>query len=94
MTEREFMAAVVQLARASGWLVYHTFDSRRSQPGFPDLVLVRERVMFRELKVRDGKLSLEQRTWLARLRSAGADAAVWRERDWATVENDLKRTSR
>ena len=48
---------VVDLARTLGWRVYHTYDSRRSQPGFPDLVLVRERILFLELKSETGKLS-------------------------------------
>ncbi len=39
--EKPFQAQVVELARLSGWLTYHTHDSRRSQSGFPDLVLVR-----------------------------------------------------
>ena len=36
-TEKGFQAAVVELARLRGWLVYHTYDSRRSAKGFPDL---------------------------------------------------------
>lgn len=40
--ERDFQAAVMELARLLGWRVYHTWDSRKSEPGFPDLVLVRD----------------------------------------------------
>src|SRR5688572_19177552 len=40
-TERAFQAQVVKYARLMGWTAYHTHDSRRSQAGFPDLVLVR-----------------------------------------------------
>ena len=43
MTEAQFQEAVVQLARLTGWLVYHTFDSRRSQAGYPDLTLLKGR---------------------------------------------------
>ena len=42
MTEKQFMAQVVELAKLKGWLVYHTYDSRRSEPGFPDLCMVRK----------------------------------------------------
>ena len=38
---REFMPAVVELAKRFGWLLYHTHNSRRSASGFPDLVMVR-----------------------------------------------------
>jgi hypothetical protein len=39
--EADFQATIVETARTLGWLIYHTHDSRRSSPGFPDLVLVR-----------------------------------------------------
>ena len=39
VTEKAFQTAVVELAELCGWKVYHTYDSRRSAPGFPDLVL-------------------------------------------------------
>src|SRR5262249_48363282 len=79
--EREFMQAVLQLARRQGWLCYHTHDSRRSEAGFPDLCLVRAgRLLLVELKTEDGELSAPQRTW-AELLSAIAppvEYAVWR----------------
>ena len=81
--ERDFQAAVCELAKTLGCLVYHTHDSRRSEPGFPDLVIVgKRRVMFRELKTQSGRLSPAQEAWLYRLQTAGADADVWRPDDW------------
>lgn len=81
--ERDLQAAVCKLARHLGCLVYHTHDSRRSEPGFPDLVIVgRKGLMFRELKTRAGVLSEPQRVWLGKLSAAEADAAVWRPADW------------
>jgi hypothetical protein len=42
LRESVFQDQIVGLARFYGWdRVYHTHDSRRSHPGFPDLVLVR-----------------------------------------------------
>ena len=52
MTEKEFQRLVVDYATLHGWMHYHTHDSRRSTPGFPDLVLVRERIIFAEQRIR------------------------------------------
>ena len=81
--ERAFQEAVLQLARLHGWLAYHTHDSRRSQAGFPDLVLVRgQRVVFAELKSAKGRVRPAQRVWLDRLEAAGAETYLWRPSDW------------
>lgn len=69
MREKDLMQAIVDAARALGWLVYHTYDSRRSEPGFPDLVLVRPAgkgdpcLLFVECKVQGRKLTDAQRRW-------------------------------
>ena len=84
--EKEFMARVVALAKANGWLCYHTHYSRKSEKGFPDLVLVRDRVIFAELKSAEGRLSEEQGEWVAALGRAGARVAVWRPCHWPQVE--------
>lgn len=85
MTEAALQACVIALAQRNGWLVYHTHDSRRSQPGYPDLHLIHPatgRSLFRELKTQKGRLSPAQREWLDGLTATGADAAVWRPADW------------
>jgi hypothetical protein len=84
MTEAQLLATVRQLARLCGWRCYHTHDSRRSEPGFPDLVLVHaghSRLVFAELKTESGRLSAKQRAWLADLTAVGAEAHVWRPAD-------------
>lgn len=78
MSEKQFQANIIALAKKSGWTVYHTYDSRRSEPGFPDLVLVRETVLFREVKTNAGRLTAAQQAWGRKLAAAGADYAVWR----------------
>jgi hypothetical protein len=81
MTEKEWLSQVKELAQALGYKrAYHTFDSRRSSSGFPDLVLVRDRVIFLELKTERGKLSDQQKEWLRALERAGAEAYVVRPR--------------
>ena len=78
MTESQFQSAIIQFAKLRGWSVYHTHNSRRSEKGFPDLCLVREKVLFREVKTDKGRLSKEQIAWGKRLQEAGADFAIWR----------------
>lgn len=90
LSEAQFQAMVVQLARLRGWAHYHTHDSRRSAAGFPDLVLVRERVVFMELKSEKGAVKPEQRLWLARLLEAGAEAHLFRPSQWAEIEKVLE----
>ena len=40
MTEKDFQAQIVELIGVLGGMVYHTHDSRRSAPGYPDLTIV------------------------------------------------------
>jgi len=81
MSEAQLLAAVRQACHTLGLLCYHTYDSRRSEPGFPDLVIVGSRMIIRELKTESGRLRPEQRTWLDALSRAGQDADIWRPGD-------------
>ena len=56
-TEKGLQRAVVELALLNQWMVYHTDRSDRSEPGFPDLVLIRPPVvLFVENKTEKGQL--------------------------------------
>lgn len=78
-TEKEWQRQVVDVAILRGWKVYHTFDSRHSEAGFPDLVLLRgDRQLVVELKVGDKNPTAEQIEWLNAFEKAGVDAQVWR----------------
>lgn len=84
MSEDALLAQIKRLALDLGWIVYHTHDSRRSEAGFPDLVLVNAkqgRTLFRELKKMRGRVSPDQRIWLDALQLVGQDAAIWRPDD-------------
>lgn len=86
--EHDFLGRVMALAHNRGWLMYHTHDSRRSQPGFPDLVLARPRqpLLLVELKTDQGKLTHDQEVWQSvTQRVTGVQAHVWRPRDWDLV---------
>lgn len=84
MTEAELQAAILEyIGYLPDVLVYHVYDSRRSNPGFPDLVILGTRgVLWRELKSAKGRTSKDQKTWIAALERAGEDVAVWRPEDW------------
>ena len=74
--EEEFQQALFAFALPLFWRCYHTRDSRRSQPGFPDLVLVRERVIWAELKFGNNATTQSQEDWLSALRAAGQEVYV------------------
>lgn len=64
MTEKAWQSHVLQIAAAYNWESYHTYDSRRSQPGWPDLALCRPPVLWLpELKTEHGRVRPEQRFW-------------------------------
>ena len=103
VSERELQDWIVASARLLGWRVAHfrpawtqrgwrTAGSYDAQ-GWPDLVLVRERVVFAEVKTDRGRLRPEQEGWLGSLRHAGAEVYVWRPEDWTSgeVEDVLRR---
>lgn len=90
MSEREWQDLVVQYARLHKWWVFHPYDSRKSAPGWPDLVLLRPpRIVVAELKSERGKVSAAQERVLALLDECGVDARVWRPSDWDDVAETL-----
>ena len=93
ISERAFQAHVERVARLFGWRQYHTHDSRRSSPGFPDLVLVRNgELCFLELKTETGRVRPEQREWLEELEKVpGIVARIIRPSDWQELEELLRR---
>lgn len=95
MPEKTLQERVRQIAELYGWLYYHTHDSRRSNPGWPDVVLVHPRTgkfLVRELKRMKGRTSQKQRAWLEALERAGIDVGIWRPIDLLTGE--IERTLR
>ena len=85
-SHKAFQARVVTLAKAYGWLCYHTLDSRGSEEGYPDLVISRYGLtIYAELKVGADKLKAKQRHWLELLASAGHPAYHWRPEHWPKI---------
>jgi hypothetical protein len=108
MTEDELVTAIIDMARLLGVTTAHFRPARvidrdgatrwvtavqGDGKGFPDLVLAGPGgVAFREVKVGSNKATPEQMIWLSVLTSAGADAAIWHERDWHSgrIEDELR----
>jgi hypothetical protein len=87
MTEAVFESRFVELFTLTGWVGYHTRDSRGSNAGFPDWCLARApRLLLVELKTNRGRLTPEQRVWGTLLAACpGVEYRVWRPRDWPTI---------
>lgn len=81
--ERKWQANVEQTFKGQGWMCYHTWNSMRSDPGYPDLHLVLPGVasVFAELKTENGELTDNQIRWLLALAWTGETVFVWRPSD-------------
>ena len=85
------MDQLLDAAVPAGWMAYHTYDSRRSTAGFPDLVLVKPPVVvFAELKTENGRTSKEQEDWREKLgRCTDLSVHLWRPSNWDEIEERL-----
>jgi len=100
MSEAEFTRQVLALAKLLGWRTFHARAARTTKgwrtpvqgdgKGFADIVCVRERVLWIELKTDTGKLTPEQDAWIKSLRGADQEVHVWRPRDWPEIEKVLR----
>jgi len=90
--EKDFQQTLMKYAQLAGWTVYHTYDSRRSEAGYPDLTMVRgTRLIFAELKSHKGKLRKEQEEWIQRLSDVPSiEVYIWRPLDWPEIEKTLR----
>lgn len=100
LTEKQFEQQLIGtngkpgIARVLGWRCYHTLRSKGSEPGYPDWTLVRDRVIFLELKREAGVVSPAQREWLTALLAAGAEAYIVRPRHLDAITDVLRRRDR
>ena len=90
VSEADFQATLVEVAHARGWLVYHTWSSKHSAKGFPDLVMLREdREVIAELKRVGRKPDKDQQRWLDAFRAAGRETFLWTPDDWDEIHGVL-----
>ncbi len=91
LSEKAWLWKVINYAEEQrGWKVYHVYHSQRSNPGFPDLILIREKVIVMELKTSKGKPTKAQLEWLEAFRMADAGAYLFRPSDWEEVKRVLQ----
>ena len=83
--EADVQAAIIDLCRRLGLLVFHDNDPRRNVAGFPDLLIVGfGSILWVELKTDRNEPTADQRVWLAALAEGGADVRVYRTSQWKT----------
>lgn len=83
MNEADFQRRITDTCDLMGLIWHHETDSRRSNAGFPDLVIAGPGgVLFAELKSEKGRITSHQNFWLYRLREAGSMAVIWRPSHW------------
>lgn len=90
MSEQQLLDAVIDAAKLGGWRVCHVRPARtvngwrtayQGHAGLPDLILARGGVvLLAELKSQEGRVSTEQREWLA-----ASGGVVWRPAELARV---------
>jgi len=91
VSEGDWQRQVLVWAKRANWTCYHTFDSRFSAAGFPDIVAVKPpRVLFIELKTATGKPTAAQQAWLDALTACAAvETYLWRPSDEDLVKRVL-----
>lgn len=100
IAEDVFQDMVATVARENGWAVVHFRSAKLGDSymtptmydasGFPDLVLVRDRVIYSELKTEFGTLTPEEETWRTKLLSAKQEYHLWRPSHWRLIKSLLE----
>lgn len=106
LSEAAFQLRVIDLAHSLGWAVGHLRKVRVQRgdstywetpvaadgAGLPDLLLVRERLLWAELKTDDPRRQLEpaQEAWRDRFLRAGVEWHLWRPAGWSQIVEVLR----
>lgn len=97
--EDEFKTEVLKFAVDHGWLRAHFRPAKTAKgwrtpveadgKGFLDLVLVRERVVYVELKAPGNTMSDDQVKWFNALKKAKQEVYCWWPKDWEEIRKVL-----
>lgn len=95
VTEKAFMGAIIAIARKAGFLVYHTYNAKRSPEGFMDLVMAHPTrlelpVFCIECKTATGQVTPAQQAWVDALDGRTTVSAIWRPHDLPMVTRWLR----
>lgn len=101
ISHSDLVAYILELAQALGYRCHYTYDSRkaprgrhgqrRTNPGFPDLVLARDlRLIVIEVKIGDDTPTKDQQWWLDHLALLGLEVYLWTEHDIDRIEEILR----
>jgi len=102
ISESAFTAQVIRMAQVFKWRVAHFrpgmtkrgrwVTAMSGNIGFFDLVLIgKSRTIFAELKSAKGKLTEDQKEWIARARECpGVETYVWYPKDIEMIESILR----
>lgn len=101
MKGKDLQKTVIDWARMKGWHVAHFPSVETKQgwrtavaadaKGWPDLILLRDRILAIEIKGDGDSMKPEQLQWQERMQRAGVEFYVVRPKDWlnGTVEEIL-----
>ena len=92
-SEKKFATTVAGFMRRHGWRVQRNGwigVGNQHVKGFPDMVCIREAILFVELKTTTGKLKPAQEEWRDCILAAGGQWELWRPRDWEALKERLK----
>ena len=95
--EAAFQQQILDLARTLGWRCYHTWDSRHSEGGFPDIIAIRGATLL-ALEIKGAKAKEpppDQVAWIGafqQVRFVHADFVY--PRHWEQVAETLQKAKR
>lgn len=93
ITEASLQSQLIELGRAYGYRVFHTYDSRwTKERGFPDLCFVHPfgDLFFAEVKRELGKLRPEQEEVIEAIQKSGTEVFVWRPSNFDEATTIIK----
>ena len=97
LSEKQYQQQIIDFARLNSWLVYHTFDSRHSEGGFPDIIAIRGATLL-ALEIKGAKAKEpppDQVAWIGafqQVRFVHADFVY--PRHWEQVAETLQKAKR
>lgn len=86
----DLLPKLKQVAQAQGWKGMYTYNALGPDAGLQCL-LVRDTVIYADLKDVGEPLTVMQQAWQAALRAAGQEVYTWTMADWNTIQARLSR---